>query len=156
MDQHTHLVGPGISLKRRGAERVSGCRSSYAHATRGDVPRAGALHEAVRQELLGDVVVQLLHPVLEQQLLVQQLVEDALRDGGLLGRGRAAELVEADPEPLVDALVDGVVLVADLARLQLLLQRLGLRGRPVLVRAAHVDHCATAAAVRVRERSEAQ
>lgn len=40
--------------------------------------------------------------------------EEVLADLGLVARGRAAKLVCADAKPLVDALVDGVVLVADL------------------------------------------
>ena len=57
----------------------------------------------------------------------------------LLGGG-PAELVEADVEPLVDLCVESVVLVADLARREPLLYGLGLRGRTVLIRTAHVQH----------------
>lgn len=56
---------------------------------------------------------------------------------GLLGRGGAAEVVEGDAEPAVDVGVQGVVAVAELLRAQPLLQRPRLRGRAVLVRAAH-------------------
>mmetsp|Transcript_35423 Transcript_35423/g.67798 ORF Transcript_35423/g.67798 Transcript_35423/m.67798 type:complete len:299 (+) Transcript_35423:1976-2872(+) len=115
---------------------------------------ASALDETVSQELFCNLVVQLLHAVLVQQLLVHQGVEYALRDGGLLGGGGAAELVELDVEPLIDALVDLVVLVANLPRRQALLQSLGLRSSAVLVRAANVNHvvpaAATVASVHVR------
>ena len=63
---------------------------------------------------------------------------------GLLLCGGAPELVEADVEPLVHLGVESVVLVADLARGESLLHRLRLRGRPVLVRPAHVQHVVAA------------
>lgn len=56
---------------------------------------------------------------------------------GLLIRGGSTEKVKVDLEPLVDAGVNGVVLVADLLRGQTLLSGLVLRGRSVLVCAAH-------------------
>lgn len=56
----------------------------------------------------------------------------------LLGGGPAEE-VEVDLEPLVDAGVNGVILVADLLRGQALLPGLVLCGCAVLVRATHVQ-----------------
>lgn len=55
----------------------------------------------------------------------------------LLLRGGSSEKVKVDLEPLVDAGVNGVILVTDLLRGQTLLSGLVLRGRAVLVRAAH-------------------
>lgn len=54
-------------------------------------------------------------------------------------RRRAAKLVKVDLEPLVDLLVDGMVLVADLLAGGALLERLGLGRRAVLVGAADED-----------------
>ena len=54
----------------------------------------------------------------------------------LLLRGGSAKEIKVDLEPLVDAGVDGVVLIADLLRCQVLLSGLVFRGRAVLVRPA--------------------
>lgn len=58
--------------------------------------------------------------------------------GGAPG-GCAAKLVKVDLEPVVDLLVDGVVLVADLLTREAFLEGLGLGGRAVLVGTAHED-----------------
>lgn len=69
----------------------------------------------------------------------------------LLLRGGSPEKVKVDLEPLVDAGVNGVVLVADLLRGQTLLSGLVLRGRSVLVGAAHEQQVPAAqAAVSLR------
>lgn len=74
----------------------------------------------------------------------------------LLGGGSPEE-VKVDLEPLVDAGVDGVVLVADLLRGQTLLSGLVLRGRPVLVGAAHEQQVPAAhAAVPLRRGRRAE
>ena len=68
----------------------------------------------VRQKPLALLAKELLHGVLAQVVVVVQVPEDGLRHLGLLrGRG-STELVERDVEPLVDAGVQRVVLVADL------------------------------------------
>lgn len=58
---------------------------------------------------------------------------------GLSLSGGSAKEVKVDLEPLVDAGVDGIVLVADLLRCQALFPRLVLRGCPVLIRPADVE-----------------
>lgn len=63
-----------------------------------------------------------------------------MADLRLLRRRRAAEVVEADAEPLVHLPVDGVVPVADLPRRAALLHGPGLGGRAVLVGAADEEH----------------
>ena len=66
--------------------------------------------------------------------------EQLLCDLCLLLRGGAAEFVERNVEPFVDALVDLMVLVADLLRSRLLFQGLGLRSRSVFIRTACTKH----------------
>lgn len=67
------------------------------------------------------------------------MVEDILRDLGLLRSGRASELVEVTVEPLVDLLVEGVVVVTDLLGGLALLAGFGLRGGSVLVGTTNID-----------------
>ena len=62
---------------------------------------------------------------------------------GLIVGGGASEVVEADPEPLVDLLVEFEVFIADLARGETFLDGLRLRRRPVLVRPADVQRLVT-------------
>lgn len=71
-------------------------------------------------------------------------------------RRRAAKLVKVDLEPVVDLLVDRVVLVADLLAGGALLERLGLSRGAVLVGAADEDRvvAAGAAVPRVHVRGE--
>lgn len=66
-------------------------------------------------------------------------MENCLADFCLLGRGCPPKLVKLNVEPLVNFGMDSMVLVADLLGRALLLQGLGLGGRPVLVGAAYVD-----------------
>lgn len=97
------------------------------------------LDEAVRQEGVVLLAVGLLRrPLLEVVALVQ-LEEDVLHNLRLLLRRRAAKVVEPDLEPVVNLLVLDVELVAQLLRRLARLQRLGLRRRAVLVRAADVE-----------------
>ena len=71
-------------------------------------------------------------------LVLVALAEDILGDLGLPLGGCAAEVVEVAVEPLIDALVDREVVVADLLRGLTLLKGLGVSGRTVFVGAAHV------------------
>jgi len=66
-------------------------------------------------------------------------VENCLAYFSLLGRGCPPKLVKLYVKPLVNFVMDSMVLVADLLGRALLLQGLGLGGRPVLVSAAYVD-----------------
>ena len=66
-------------------------------------------------------------------------MENCLADFCLFRSGRPPKLVKLYVEPLVDLVMDNMVLVADLLGRALLLQGLGLGGRPVLVGAAYVD-----------------
>lgn len=67
-------------------------------------------------------------------------MENFMADFCLLRRGRPPKLVKLYVKPLVNLIMDIMILVADLLGRALLLHGLGLGGRPVLVGAAYVDH----------------
>ena len=71
--------------------------------------------------------------------VVPETSEDVLDDSGVLVRGRTAEDVKIEPEPVVNVLVDGVILGAQRRRVYPLRERLRLRRGAVLVRAADID-----------------
>lgn len=95
--------------------------------------------EAVGQEALALQAELLIDDLLVSVLIVDALGEDVLGDLGLpLGSG-AAEVIEVTVEPLIDALVDGEVVIADLFRSLTLLKGLGLSRCTVLVSTAHIQ-----------------
>ena len=94
--------------------------------------RTHALHEPVGEKALALAAEQLLHDVLRGEPVVVDRLEHVLRNLCLLLRGRATKMIEANIEPLVDALVKLIVLVTDLLRRQTLLNRLGLGSRTIL------------------------
>lgn len=100
---------------------------------------AASAHHSVGKGCLASLTVLLLNCVLISVTCLFQVVEDILRDLGLLRSGRASELVEVTVEPLVDLLVEGVVVVTDLLGGLALLAGFGLRGGSVLVGTTNID-----------------
>jgi hypothetical protein len=113
--------------------------------------RALALDEAVCEEALVSLAVGLLHLALKDVAVGVEVAEDILGDLDMVLSRGAAEDIEADAEPLVDLLVHGVVLVAQLARGQSLFERLGLGRCAVLVSAADIEDPVPLAAVVARK-----
>jgi hypothetical protein len=73
------------------------------------------------------------------EAVVPEAGEDVLDDRGVLGGRGAAKDVEVDAEPVVDLLVDRVILGAERGGVDALGQRLGLCCCAVLVGPADVD-----------------
>lgn len=116
---------------------VAACARRAAVGTR-------ALDETVGEEAVAVLAEELLDGVGADVAVVVELPEDLLRDLGLLlGRG-ATEAVERDVEPLVNLLVQLVVLLADFLGSGLLGDSLLLGRRSVLVSSADVQ-CIVAA-----------
>lgn len=76
--------------------------------------RTFTLDETVGQEALVLFAIRLLGCLFSEVAVLVQLGEDVLGNLGLLCSGRPAEVVELNLEPVVDLLVDLVVLVAQL------------------------------------------
>ncbi len=98
-----------------------------------------ALDIAVGQEGRVGGAVGLGGLALLDEAVVPEAGEDVLDDGGVLGGRGAAKDVKVDAEPVVDLLVDRVILGAQCGGVDALGQRLGLCRRAVLVRPADVD-----------------
>jgi len=83
-------------------------------------------------------------------------MENSLAYFCLLRRGRSSKLVKFYVKPLVNLVMDSMVLVADLLGRALLLHGFRLRGRPVLVRPAYVERVVPAQPAVAREHVGAQ
>jgi hypothetical protein len=77
--------------------------------------------------------------LLGQVAVVIQPFEEGLRDLSVFWCRGASKVIESNLEPLVDFLMDLIVLGAQLLGRYLLLQRLGLRRGTVFVRSADVE-----------------
>lgn len=73
------------------------------------------------------------------EAILPELGKDLLGDAGVLVGGSAAELVEADAEPVVDILVKGVVLCAKSRGVYALGKGLGLGSSAIFVGTADVE-----------------
>ena len=71
--------------------------------------------------------------------VLPQLGEDGLDDVGMLGSGRAAKDIEVEPEPVINVLVNCVILGAQFGRGHSLGQRLCLCCGAILVGTAHIE-----------------
>ncbi len=98
-----------------------------------------ALNIAVGQEGLVRRAVGLGGLALLDEAIVPEAGENALDDGGVLRGGRAAEDVEVDPEPVVDVLVDRVILGAQGGRVHTLGESLCLCCGAVLIGPADIN-----------------
>ena len=101
--------------------------------------RTCAGYEAIGKEHILLHIVELLDGLLICEFPVLKLVEDFMSDLGLPISGSAAEVIEVAVEPVIDLLVDGVVVVTDLLGGLTLLQGLDLGGSAVLVCPADVQ-----------------
>lgn len=117
---------------------------------------AFAVHVTVGKEHPALRAVQLRGRMLRDEAVLVQVGEHRLRDFGALVVGGAPEFVERDAEPVVDFLVNGIVMVAQLARRFLLFFRPCLGRRAVLVRAADIQRLIAAAAAEPREHIRAE
>jgi len=102
-------------------------------------PGAFTLDVTICQERAVLLTVRLLGRPLNQEAVIPEALEDGLRDLSVLLSGSAAEVVEANVEPLVYFLMDLIVLGAKLLRRHLLLQRLGFGCCTVFVRSTNVE-----------------
>lgn len=102
---------------------------------------AFTLNVAIGQEgvVLGDGAEGLGGFALLDEAVLPELGKDLLGDAGVLVGGGAAELVEADAEPVVDILMEGVVLGAKSRGVYALGKGLGLGGSAILVGTADVE-----------------
>ena len=80
---------------------------------------------------------QLLDLLLIAETLLLECQEDVLSDFGLCLSACTAEKLRVTLEPLIDFLMDLVILVTDLLWSHALLAGLDLRGSPILVGTAH-------------------
>lgn len=71
--------------------------------------------------------------------VIPETSEDVLDDSSVLVSGRAAEDVKIKPEPVVDVLVDGVILGAQCGRVYPLRERLSLCRGAILIRTTDID-----------------
>lgn len=97
-----------------------------------------ARYVTIGQESLAGVAVQLIDALLRDQTSLVQFPEDILANFRLFLRRCSTEEIEVQLKPFVDLRVQIVVLVADLSRRALLLERFRLRRRTVLIRTADV------------------
>ena len=77
------------------------------------------------------------------EAVLPETSKDALDDGGMLVGGSAAEDVELDSKPIVDVLVDGVILGAQCRRIHALGERLCLGRGAVLIRTTDINRWET-------------
>ncbi len=131
-------VAAGILQVRR-IEKLAAVVALVAARVLRPAVRAGAVDVAVGQEARVILAVELLPGFFRDEAVRVEPVEDRLGDLRVRRRRRAAEPVEGDPEPGVRVGVDCVIAVAQLAGRGLFLDRPGLGGRAVLVRAADVE-----------------
>ena len=95
--------------------------------------RALAPDISVSEEPLALVTVELVNHLVEGVTIGVEVLEDFLSDLGVDGRGCPSEVVKVDVEPLINLLVDNVVLVADLLRGLAFLLGFGLGRGSVLI-----------------------
>lgn len=112
-----------------------------ATGTRVVADAALALDKAVGKESIvgGDGAEGLRGLLLLDEAIFPQFGEDVLDNLGVLVGWGASEDVEIDPEPVVDVLVDGVILGAKRGRVYTLLERFRLGCGAVLIGAADVQ-----------------
>lgn len=130
-----------ILVGLHGVEEVA---ASVALVTAGAEVVADAaftLNVAIGQEgiVLGDGAEGLGGFAFLDEAILPELGEDLLGNAGVLVGGGAAELVEADAEPVVDILMKGVVLCAKSRGVYALGKGLGLGGGAILVGTANVE-----------------
>ena len=101
--------------------------------------RALSFHVAICQERSMGLTERLLRRLLGQIAILVQLLEDGLRNFGVLFCRGATEVIEANLKPLIHLLVDLVIFGAQLFRCHLLLQSFSLRRRSVFISTTDVQ-----------------
>ena len=99
---------------------------------------AHSSHVAIREEHVAGVAPDLHHALLLQHVLLVESQEDILGDLGLARGTGASEVVEVDVEPLVNLLMQNIVLVANLLTCQSLLPSLYLGRCSVLISPTYI------------------
>lgn len=101
----------------------------------------GALttHESISQEAFTLLAVLLIDNLFESVALSNDVIENVLSNLSLLGCAGATKTIEITIKPIIDFLVDRMVVITNLLASFAFLHRLGLCGSAVLVSTAHVD-----------------
>ena len=94
---------------------------------------ASTLNEAISQEAIMLLAIELSGGILSQISILVELVENILGNFGLLWGGCSSKIVETNIKPLVDVSVKDMVLVTELLWCAFLFQRLGLGSSTVLI-----------------------
>ena len=130
-----------VLIGLHGVEEVAASVALVATGAEVVADAAFTLNVAIGQEgvVLGDGAEGLGSLALLDEAVLPELGKDLLGNAGVLLGRSAAELVEADAEPVVDILMEGVVLGAKSRGIYALGKGLGLGGGAILVGTADVE-----------------